>query len=171
MSKLSIRSTSWPNCQVAHKIVKWRIDFDIPLLVLLCLLPIAPCLQHRHPPSSIKAHKYHPQKKLHRRQFMVGDLNTMMALKTFPVLAFDATCCKGLAEFFVAKISVLWNISQGSCSGSEERNPQCVPTWFMTQLDSNKRQRGDFVNMILNITKTQSLHGLVFFNDCDDNLF
>ena len=40
MSKLSIRSTSWPNCQVAHKIVKWRIkwsikwriDFDIPLI-------------------------------------------------------------------------------------------------------------------------------------------
>ena len=33
MSKLSIRSTSWPNCQVAHKIVKWSIkwsiDFDI----------------------------------------------------------------------------------------------------------------------------------------------
>ena len=25
MSKLSIRSTSWPNCQVAHKIVKWSI--------------------------------------------------------------------------------------------------------------------------------------------------
>ena len=36
MSKLSIRSTSWPNCQVAHKIVKWSIkwsiDFDIPLI-------------------------------------------------------------------------------------------------------------------------------------------
>ena len=31
-------------------------------LVLRCLLPIAPRLQHRHPPPSIKAHKYHPQK-------------------------------------------------------------------------------------------------------------
>ena len=45
MSKLSIRSTSWPNCQVAHKIVKWRIkwsikwciDFDIPLIYPPCL--------------------------------------------------------------------------------------------------------------------------------------
>ena len=39
MSKLSIRSTSWPNCQVAHKIVKWSIkwsiDFDIPLIYQL----------------------------------------------------------------------------------------------------------------------------------------
>ena len=36
MSKSSIRSTFWPNCQVAHKIVKWSIkwsiDFDMPLM-------------------------------------------------------------------------------------------------------------------------------------------
>ena len=50
MSKLSITSTSWPNCWVEYKVeykivewsikwsIKWSIDFDIPLICLcICL--------------------------------------------------------------------------------------------------------------------------------------
>ena len=57
MSKLSITSTSWPNCWVEYKVeykivewsikwsIKWSIDFDIPLFLYLQLAPVSsdPC--------------------------------------------------------------------------------------------------------------------------------
>ena len=58
MSKLSIRSTSWPNCQVAHKIVKWSIkwsiDFDIPLLTSFVIM--FPCHHVNHVKMSTWTH-------------------------------------------------------------------------------------------------------------------
>ena len=74
MSKLSIRSTSWPNCQVAHKIVKWSIkwsmkwsikwsiDFDIPLLnprLKGGLYILHPVIHPNQPTHPIQCHLKH----------------------------------------------------------------------------------------------------------------